>query len=237
MIAIAFDCETTSLDFKRGAILEIALLPIIHGQEMEPFVTKIRPHKLALIEDGALRVNGFTREEIQEFPTPEEVMPQLLAYLDSHGGKFYLRGHNAKFDRDFLYHFFTRLGMHTEFVRRFRPELQCTWIKAKEVFANKKKKPEKMNLKSLCEWFQIPLEGAHRALADTVAANKLWDALTAMEGFVIKPELTATEKRDKYLQATYLQINADGSVFINATASKDKEAMEAILEELREIYC
>jgi len=237
MIAICLDTETSSLDFKRGAILELAMIPIIHGEEKEPFVTKIRPHKSALIEDGALKVNGFTREEIQEFPTAEEVIPQMMAFLESHGGKFYLRGHNAKFDRDFLYHFFTRHGMHTQFVRMFRPELQCTWIKAKEIFSKSKKKPENLKLKTLCEWFQIPLLDAHRALADTVAANKVWDALTAMEGFTIKPELTTAQKRDKFLQSEYLQINADGSIFINSTASKDKEAMEAILEELREIYC
>lgn len=238
MIALAFDVETSGLDPKKNAIIEIAMIPVIHGEEKDPLILKIRPHVGAVIEDGALKVNGFTREEIKNHMPPDQALDEIIKFVDSHGGKFFLRGHNAQFDRDFLYHFFSRQGKHIEFIRRFRPELQCTLIKAKSVFEKSKKKPENFKLGTLCKWFSIPLENAHRALNDTVAANKLWDALTAMEGFgSVVTELSDIEKREKYLQPAYVQINPDGSVFINAIATKNKMAIETILAELHEIYC
>ena len=237
MKILAIDTETGSLDHKNGALLQVAIIPIIHGERKDPFVSYIKPFKRADIQDGALKVNGLTREQISKFPEEAEVFQKMLAFIDSHEGPFYMLGQNVEFDRGFIHEFFKRNSSHMEYVKRFRPELLCTKNKAKELFDKKRNKPANNKLGTLCEWFSIPLNNAHDALADIAATVDLWDALTAMEGFKTpSPELTAEEKRMKYIQPKYLQINVDGTIFISKDATADKQALEIVLAEIHEIF-
>ena len=237
MKIFAIDVETGGFNPKTSALLEIAIIPIIHGEKQEPFVSYIRPFNGAEVSDGALKVNGLTRDQIKDFPSESEVFIKLLKFIDSHEAPLYLLGQNVQFDRDFLNEFFKRNMTHMEFVRRFRPELLCTLELSKKVFDKKRQKPANMKLGTLCEWFSIKLEKAHTALADIEATVELWDCLTAMEGFKEAPvELSYEDKRAKYIQPKYLQINADGGVYISSDATKDKRALEMVLAELHEIF-
>lgn len=225
------DVETSGLDPKTSAMLQIALIPVIDGVEKEPYVSYVKPHPSADIQDGALKVNNITREQIKSFPEIKVVTEEILKFLDDNGGKFYLRAHNAEFDRSFFYHFLARQGLHGEYIKRFRPELQCTLVKAKKVFEKQKRKPENMKLGTLCKWFNISLENAHEALSDAKPLVKLWDALDAMEGLKIPlPQET------NYIQPKYVQINVDGSVYIPKETTSNKAALDAVLEELHDIF-
>lgn len=233
MNVICFDVESSGLDPKKCSILQLAMIPIIDGVVGSPFVSYVRPHKGSDIQDGALKVNRINREDLETFPTIEEMTKSMLAFIDQYDCKFYLCAHNAQFDRDFLYHFMTRQGLHGEYIKRFRPDLQCTWIKAKQVFEKQRKKPANFKLGTLCEWFGIKLENAHDAMADARVVNPIWDALTAMEGFKTP---TVKLPHAEYIQPKYLQINPDGSVFISPHGTKDKNALTAILSELHELF-
>lgn len=233
MNILVADCETSGLDPKKSAMLQIALIPIIDGVVKDPFVSYVRPHKNAEIADGALKVNNINREDLDTFPTIEEFTKSMLEFVDQFDCKFTLRAHNAQFDKDFLYHFMSRQGLHGDYIKRFRPELQCTLEKAKKVFEKEKKKPANFKLGTLCEWFGIKLENAHEALSDATPLIPLWDALEAMEGF--KTPAIALPRAD-YIQPKYVQINPDGSVFISPATTKDKHALAAVLSELHEQF-
>ena len=235
----AIDVETTGLDSKKCAITQIAIIPIVNGVKGEPFVSYVRPHEGASISERALEVQGKTYDQIMAYPEATEVMQKLLKWLDEQGGTFYILAQNAQFDRDFLYIFFTRLGNHTEYITRFRPSLICTLEMARNYFAGKRNKPEKMNLGSLCKFFNIKLENAHDALEDITATVELYYALDALiQKPIVQPkeELTYHEKRLKYLGAGYCMINEDGSVYLNPSVTKDKDALEFVLGELYEIF-
>lgn len=235
----AIDVETTGLDAKRCAITQIAILPIINGVKGEPFVSYVRPHEGASISEEALKIQKKTYEEVMSYPPAEEVMEELLKWLDENGNIFYLLGQNVKFDRDFLYNFFTRMGRHTDYIIRFRPDLICTLTMARTYFEGKRNKPEKMNLGSLCKFFNISLENAHDALDDIKATVELYYSLEALiQKPIIAPkeELTYHQKRLKYLGAGYCMINEDGSVYLNPSVTKDKDALEFVLGELYEIF-
>ena len=225
------DTETTSLDPKSGAMIQIALIPVIDGVDGFPYVSYVKPHLGADIQDGALKVNSITRDQLKTFPEIKTVTEEILKFLDDNGGKFHFRAHNAEFDRNFLYHFLSRQGLHGEYIRRFRPDLQCTLEKAKKVFAKQKAKPENMKLGTLCKWFNIPLENAHEALSDARPLVKLWDALDAMEGLKIP-----LPQESNYIQPRYVQINVDGSVYIPKETTSNKAALDAVLAELHEIF-
>lgn len=230
---LVIDCESGGLDPKKSAMLQLAMIPIIDGVVKDPFVSHVRPHKGSDIQDGALKVNNINREDLDTFPTIEEFTKSMLEFVDQFDCKFYLRAHNAQFDKDFLYHFMSRQGLHGEYIKRFRPELQCTLEKAKKVFAKERKKPANFKLGTLCEWFGIKLENAHEALSDAEPLIPLWDALEAMEGFK-EPKIVLT--REEYLAAKYVQINPDGSVFITHHTTTDKNALAAVLSELHNLY-
>ena len=151
---------------------------------------------------------------------------------------FSLLGHNVQFDRKFLYALFCKLGMHTEFVRRFRPNDICTFEMAKKIFKGKRNGPEKFNLGALCKHFDIKLDNAHDALHDISATYDLYEILRSMKPEVQQQQksMTYLEKRDKYLDRSYVMFNAEGDVYINEKATKDPEAMKFISEELYNLY-
>lgn len=234
---LLIDVETSSLDHKYGCILELAAIPVINGVKGEHFHSFLRPHKNALIDDAALKVNKFTKEQIETFPDPSEVLDSFIQWIDKHETMFSLMGHNISFDRKFLYALFTRNMKHTDFVNRIRPSDYCTLENARRIFKNRRAKPDKMNLAALCKFFNINLENAHSALPDIEATYELYMALDALTPKIQHSQkMTYQEKKRIYMDANYIQFNADGDIFINSQATKNPEIMKFITEELYNIY-
>ena len=61
------DTETTGTDPGKNGIIQLAGVLEINGHEISSFDLKIRPFAEDVIEDTALAVNGFTREELAGF--------------------------------------------------------------------------------------------------------------------------------------------------------------------------
>lgn len=231
------DVETSALGDK-AALLEIALVPVINGEKKEPFVSYIRPHEGAFIDLRALEINKIDPKLFPTFPSLHEVISKIIAYIDSFETVFSLGGHNVNFDRDHFYRAFCRTANYGNYVTRIDSSTICTWQLAKEVFKNKKKRPEKMSLGALCSYFDIDLVNAHTAFADIDATIKLYDYLIALKPkTVVTPSnLTYHQKRTKYMAADYLTINPEGDVYIHNKGTKDPDAILFILNELWRIY-
>lgn len=75
MKILFFDTETTGLDFEQSAIIQVgAILDDFDTKSTAKMNIKIKPHEGAVIEDGALKVNGTTREELE---SPDRVEPNV----------------------------------------------------------------------------------------------------------------------------------------------------------------
>ena len=236
---LVFDVETTGLDAKTSALVQLAAIPVINGQPGEPFVSYVRPHKDATISLQALEVNKLTVDQLWSFPEASEVIPKFVDWVDSHDTKFALLGHNVKFDRKFLYSWMNRNIFGMEYITRFRTIDFCTWELAKAVFKGKRNRPEKMNLAALCKFFDIPLLNAHDALCDIEATYEVFLKLKAMQTTTVPLSITNMshqEKRRKYLDSRYIQFNEDGSFYGQSTISKDPEAARFIAEELFHLW-
>jgi DNA polymerase III subunit epsilon len=108
-----FDVETTGLDPNRNAIIEIggiirtSAIQVEFGFFAQPFPTDV-------VEDAALKVNGFTREEIAELSPPKETHAELVQLFSEHidkyskRDKFFAYGWNVDFDDRFLRAFFRK---------------------------------------------------------------------------------------------------------------------------------
>jgi len=110
-----FDVETSGLDPKTNAILTLDYAVEIYGEIVEEGQILNRPDG-KVVEDGALKINNLTREQIATFKAPAEnyiTLTDLFGkYVDKYDSddKFYAGGYNVKFDMDFLRQFFQDAG-------------------------------------------------------------------------------------------------------------------------------
>lgn len=117
MKKLFYDLETTGVNHRVNAIHQIAMLVDIDGQVEERLDWKIAPFEGSKIDDKALEIGRVTLEQIQGYPTPEEVFKNLIRLLnkyvdryDKHD-KFHLVGYNNRyFDDHFLRSWFERMG-------------------------------------------------------------------------------------------------------------------------------
>ncbi|WP_221089083.1 3'-5' exonuclease [Deinococcus aquaedulcis] len=104
MNVVVFDLETTGLSPERDGIVEIGALRIVDGQvdETQKFETLVRPTgeggQPLLIPWRAEKVHGISNEMVRGAPTPEEVLPEFLDFVNG----WPVVAHNVGFDGGFM---------------------------------------------------------------------------------------------------------------------------------------
>jgi DNA polymerase III epsilon subunit-like protein len=99
---IAVDTETTGLSPKENSLLSIGAVDLATG---DTFKMDCRVQDGRVVNDKALEVNGFTKEEIYDKskPTAEEAVEEFEKFVKDHKAKV-LIGYNFSFDLSFLYY-------------------------------------------------------------------------------------------------------------------------------------
>ncbi|ABO50268.1 DNA polymerase III, epsilon subunit [Desulforamulus reducens MI-1] len=93
---VALDLETSGLDCLQDEIIEIGLVKMVDGKEIDSFSTLIRPKGILPVK--IKRLTGIKDHELQDAPKLQEVLPVILQFI----ADLPLVGHNVKFDYDFL---------------------------------------------------------------------------------------------------------------------------------------
>ena len=93
---IAFDLETTGIQYKIDAIVEIGAVRFKGANPVDKFCVLINPRRP--IPPGASAVNGITDEMVANEPVIEAVLSDLADFC----GDIPLVAHNAPFDFKFL---------------------------------------------------------------------------------------------------------------------------------------
>ncbi len=121
------------------------------------------------ISEGASKVNGFTDDMVQDWPTFEEEWPKIAPYFEN----AILCGHNLNFDI---------CAIQAEFERYNLPEIHGYYVDTLPIARKCVHKPEVPNHKlgTLCEYFGIDLVNAHSADADIYATMKLFNKLVRL---------------------------------------------------------
>ncbi len=166
---IALDLETTGLDAGADAIIEIGAVRLIDGQVVDEYATLINPDRplpdyitfLTGITDQDFQARPSTATQPARPPAPRiiEVIPAIRAFV----GSAPIIGHNIAFDLAFL----QRLGL-------FQSNLSLDTLDLAPVLLPR---APRYNLSSLCQFANIQLDEAHRALEDARAAGLLYWAL------------------------------------------------------------
>ncbi|MGN1140638.1 MAG: exonuclease domain-containing protein [Oliverpabstia sp.] len=182
---VVVDLETTGLQPAKDRILEIGAVKVEAGKVKDTFCTFINPRMA--IPPFIQTLTGITRNMVENAPTAEQAFYEFLDFC----GDRDLMGHNLMFDYSFLKHqaanlklSFEKRGIDTlKIARSVLPEL------------------ESRSLTSLCEYFQINREQAHRAFHDALATHEVYEQLKkrAQEGqerlFVPVPLLYKAKKQ------------------------------------------
>lgn len=179
------DVETTGLNPKTSAIIQLSGLVEIDGHILDSFNYRVRPFPNAVIEEGALKVNNTTKEEILNYPYYQNVFQSFRSVLNRHvdrfdkSDKFVFAGYNVSFDDSFLRNFFALNGDKYYGSLIAFPKLDVAGTVAKKMYLQDLTL-ENYKLETVCNHYGI-FFNAHDSMADIVATRKLFYTLEEME--------------------------------------------------------
>lgn len=154
IIEIVLDTETTGLDYTKEKLVEFAAVRLENGKIKDEFQTLINPQQH--IRKSSIAIHGITPEMVEDAPTEQEVMPQILEFI----GDYPIVAHNAIFDYSFLNEASKRVTGN---------EIKNQRIDTQQMFREVFPDLEAHGLNALSEKFHIELINHHRAMGDTMA--------------------------------------------------------------------
>ena len=172
---VAYDLETTGINTKIDAIIEIGAIKVCGGKlvESEEFLFQryVRPFKRGLKEE-ITALTGITREDVKDAGEMWEVFPEFMKFA---GDSVLVGFNNVKFDSRFLVRAgrYSHLPMNNpqfdvmKYADGFRERLGIT--------------DRKVSLDVLCRKLGIENPEAHRALPDAVTTAKIYLRLKEMD--------------------------------------------------------
>lgn len=180
-----FDSETTGLDHRQHAIVQMAGSIVIDGEEVEKFDLKMRPGAGQRIDPQALIVQGRTEDEVYAFPDPVEAFLKLKTILNRHvsafdkADKFFLVGYNVGFDEQFLREFFRRNDDNWYGSYFWTPSIDVMTLAGTFLLKDRAKLPN-FKLGTVAQHFGIlPDAGLHDAAVDIDLTRRVMKIVAA----------------------------------------------------------
>ena len=169
------DVETTGLSARKDEILEICAIRFRDGLPQEKFSTLTAPRKK--IPPKATKINGISEKMVEGFPHFSLIADSLVEFI----GNDNIVGHNLEFDLQFI------LAHGADVTRRKRKYYDNMTL-AKHILKGPRQWNKELQryeetydydvldykLKTLCEYYHIPLQDAHRATGDSCATGFLF---------------------------------------------------------------
>ena len=160
---VCIDTETTGLKPDRDRLIEVGLVRIEGGVEVDRFQTLLQPDTplLSIITE----ITGITDDDLVSAPRFEDVAEEIASFLD---GALFV-AHNAEFDYNFLKHEFARVGIDLSLSRL------CTVRLSRMLYPEHRRH----DLSSIIERYNFSIENRHRAFDDALIVWKLLERMKA----------------------------------------------------------
>ena len=161
---VAFDLETTGLEAKTDAIIEIGAVRVRGGEVVDRFASFARPGRP--LSAKTVSLTGITDEMLRGAPAPEDAVDAFLDWL----GDTPLCAHNAAFDIGFIREYCGRSG------RDFDPLYMDTMVLSQYLcpgLSNHK-------LDTVANALGLPPFQHHRAYDDAAVCGRILAALFGM---------------------------------------------------------
>ena len=159
---VVLDVETTGFTPSNNEIVEVSAIKFDVGMvPVSCFTTLCRPKNP--IPAAASAVNHITDDMVADAPSFRQVAPALSEFISGCN----LVGHNLEFDLRFIYVH----GAEIPFDKRMYDTLEVaqSTIRRSDIGNHK--------LESLCSWYGIYRDNAHRSLSDCYATAKIFTRL------------------------------------------------------------
>lgn len=151
---VCLDCETTGLDPKEDRIIEIAIIRFTLREVLATFESLVDPERL--IPQSSFEIHHISQEMVKGKPTIDLILPQLLEII----GNQIIVGHGIHFDVEILAQAADRAGIPHE----LRANKQLDTLRIARLYGGSPTN----SLEQLRKHFNIPFEGAHRAMNDVI---------------------------------------------------------------------
>ncbi len=126
---IVLDVESSGLSPARNSILSLGALDLDNSSNR--FYEECRAWEGSEIEDEALGINGFTREEVGEKSlkqTEAQLITSFIAWSETVSGSRMLAAQNPSFDLEFVQEACKRAGIRCPFGKRTIDVHSLTWM-------------------------------------------------------------------------------------------------------------
>lgn len=159
-IFICIDCELTGLDKDSDRIVEVAVIRFTTDEILEQFESLIDPERD--IPDLTIAIHHITPEMVAGKPKLVDVLPELVRII----GRYPIVGHGVGFDVEMIARAAERAGIPCNL--RNNPIIDT--LRLARLFGES---PDN-SLETLRKHFNIPGEGAHRAMGDAIVNREVF---------------------------------------------------------------
>tara|TARA_Y100000590_G_scaffold467294_1_gene645709 strand:- start:33 stop:2834 length:2802 start_codon:yes stop_codon:yes gene_type:complete len=159
---LSFDLETTGLNHSKDKITEIALCRFRDGEIVDQYTTLINPG--ISIPANIVEITGITDDMVSDAPYIGDILSDIIDFI----GDTPLVGHNIDFDFLFINQSCSENNITFPKVSMYDT---LSLARISIYFHNS------FSLTSLCAYYKIDIEGAHRARADANATGILFKFL------------------------------------------------------------
>ena len=225
MRQIVLDTETTGLSTAQGhRIIEIGAIELVNrrltGREFHRFLNPERD-----IDEGAERVHGISRADLETAPLFHEIADELLKFINDAE----LVIHNAEFDVGFLEHEL-RLMKHPQPAITDHAQVLDTLSLARELHPG-----QRNSLDALCKRYEVDASGRdlHGALIDADLLARVYLAMTGGQTALLLDE-SETGGDEREAGAAIRSSRPDLNLVVVRASEAELAAHEALLEKLRE---
>ncbi|MFB6230067.1 MAG: DEDD exonuclease domain-containing protein [Salinibacter sp.] len=153
---VVTDVETTGTSADTNRVIELGAVKVRDGQVLDRFQHLVNPQRS--VPGRITKLTGITTAMVFDAPPMEDVLP---AYLDFLGEGVFV-AHNQSFDRDFIDAELERLGRNP-----LQNDGLCTLRLARRLLPGLDSK----GLSRLAQFYDIDVDGRHRALGDAEATS------------------------------------------------------------------
>jgi len=189
MRQVVLDTETTGLSTAQGhRIIEIGCLELVNrrltGRDFHRFLNPDRD-----IDEGAERVHGISRADLETEPRFEEIVDDFLAFIKDAE----LIIHNATFDVGFLEHEL-KLMQHKQPKIEHHATVLDTLTLAREMHPG-----QRNSLDALCKRYEVDAtkRDVHGALIDSELLANVYLAMTGGQAALLLDTVGAVPDRDR----------------------------------------
>jgi len=175
------DTETTGVDDKLNAVIEVGVIIEVDEKVVDTFEFKCKPLPGDMVCQAALDVNKTSYETMMSYSPPDKTYRELIKKFGSYVNKFdkydklSFYGWNCKFDFDFLRSFFAKQGDKYFGSYFFWPPIDVA-VLVSEWLGDRRAEIPDFHLNTVAEYLKLDLDTSkfHGALFDAEVTRKIY---------------------------------------------------------------